>query len=782
MSEKEMLGVDASTGMAASKRAVPMQDDPAAAERSATWEEDGFTVVRGNARTAPGCHDNCGILMYIDKDGKLDHVEGDPDDPYNQGRLCLRCLALADVVYHEDRQLYPMRRDRADRGKDKWERCTWDEAYDICEAELRKVQDAYGPHAIQVLCGTGRDIVGYHPMLANILDTPNQGMGFLSGQGCYVPRNFCTAMKMGNIYVGDYSQEWIDRYDNPEWKRPDYVLVWGNNPVVANSDGTLGHWIVECMKRGTKLITIDPKLTWCAAHSELFLQVRPGTDSALALAFGHVIVKEGLYDREFVEEWTYGFDRYCENVEEWTPERVAGICQIDEDLIWETARAIGNADGWALQWGVALDHTDEGFYSGASCFDLLGLTGQFDKPGGMICGKPCFGLPVTWVGSDTDWIPTSRADHVHLHGDYPALKIMGLPSPDATLDAMLGDYDYPVKACVLQTNNCLANMGAQPKKIAKALMEDDFNVVVDLWMTPTAMACADVFLPVTTFPERYGLTGHQPYRTGAISKAIDRLGECRSDPQIIAELGRRFKGEEVFPWGEGDEWNEEGFYDHILRNNPTFDWPELKERVWAYPEMKYYRYKTGDIREDGEPGFSTPSGRYEFYSFLLEAMDMRPLAFYEEPPESPISRPDLAEEYPLILTTGARQWGLFHSEGRQIPHLRRIHPEPEVTINPVDAAKYGIADGDWVVIENNYGSCKQKAKVDIRLKEGVVSADHGWWFPERKDQAELCDDLERSLFGTFECNVNNCIPMRPGSTGLGNSYKSVLCKIYKAEK
>ncbi|MBQ2681703.1 MAG: molybdopterin-dependent oxidoreductase [Eggerthellaceae bacterium] len=767
----ESIGQNAGLGMSASTKQVPMQDDPGAATRKDVWEEDGFTVVRGNARTAPGCHDNCGILMYIDKDGKLDHVEGDPDDPYNQGRLCLRCLTLPDVIYHKDRQLYPMKRDRADRGKDKWERITWEEAYEICERELKAVQEKYGPQAIQVFCGTGRDIVGYHPMLANILDTPNQGMGFLSGQGCYVPRMFSTTMKMGNLYTGDYSQNWIDRYDNPNWVRPDYVVIWGNNPVVANSDGTLGHWIVECMKRGTKLITIDPKLTWCAAHSEYWLQVRPGTDSALALAFGHVIVNEDLYDHEFVDCWCYGFDEYVKNVQEWTPARAAEICQIDEDLIWSAARALGNADGWSLQWGVALDHTAEGFYSGASCYDLCALCGQFDKPGGMVCGKPSFGVPVTWIGSDTDWIPTTRNQYEHLHGDYPALKVIGMPSPDATLEALEGKYDYPVKAAWLQTNNCLSNMGAQPQRIAKGLMEDDFNVVMDLWMTPTAMAVADVFLPVTTFAERYGLTGHQPYRTGAINKAIEKVGECRSDPQVVVEMGRIFKGADLFPWSDGENFDEEAFYDYLLRNS-GFTWDELKSRTWAYPEMRYYRYKTGEIRDDGEPGFSTPTGRYEFYSVNLEAMGMRPLAFYEEPPESPVSRPDLVEKYPLTLTTGARQWGFFHSEGRQIPHLRAIHPEPEVAINPEDAAKYGIADGDWVVIENQYGSCKQKAKLDIRLKEGVVSADHGWWFPER--------DREDGFFGTFESNINNCIPMRPGSTGLGCSYKSVLCSIRKA--
>ena len=179
------------------------------------------------------------------------------------------------------------------------------------------------------------------------------------------------------------------------------------------------------------------------------------------------------------------------------------------------------------------------------------------------------------------------------------------------------------------------------------------------------------------------------------------------------------------------------------------------------------------MRGDGEPGFNTYTGKYEFNCVTLACLDVASLASYEEPPESPISTPELFEEYPLILTTGARNWGFFHSEGRQIPYFRRIHPDPEIKLHPNDAKKYGIEEGDWVLIENTYGSCKQKAHITPRIKEGVVSADHGWWFPER--------NRDETYFGTLESNINNCLSIKSGKIGLGNSYKSGLCRVSKVE-
>lgn len=773
----EQNAVDASSGLGKTVKSAGVvqqlsSSDKATDHKPWTWEEDGYTVVRGNARTAPGCHDNCGILMYV-KDGKVIKVEGDPDDPYNQGRLCLRCLTLPDTLYHESRQLYPMKRAKEDRGQDKWERISWDEAFDLLETNIKRIQEEYGKESVYIVCGTGRDVIIYETILAAMLGTPNQAMGFFPGQSCYIPRTFSTNLKGGVFFEADYSQFFPDRYEDPRWKRPDYVFIWGNNPVVANSDGNLGHWIVECMKRGSKLITADPKLTWCAAHSEIFLQVRPGTDAALALALGHVIVENDWYDHEFVENWTYGFEEYCEAVKDWTIERAAEVCGVDADLIYEIARAIGTCDAWALQWGVALDHTAEGFYTGMAAYDLVGLTGMFDHPGGMVAGIAPFNAGFAWIPSQTEagWVPTDPNIKAAITYDsYIGLNQMGMPASDAILEGMERNDPYSIKCLWFLATNVLANEGAEPERILKVAQDvSEFNVVTDLWMTPTAYACADLFLPVTCFAERIGITGHQPYRLGSINKAVEPAGEARSDQSILIEVGKRFCGEDVVPFK-----SEEEFYDFMLQlGGSNWTYEKLREDGWAYPEVEYYRYKTGGLKADGKPGFNTATGLYEFYSVVLEAIGAPAIASYEEPPNSPVSTPELAEKYPLILTTGARNWGLFHSEGRQIPHLRRVHPDPEVKINPVDAEKYDIAEGDWVIIENQIGSCKQKAHITPRIKAGVVSADHGWWFPER--------ERDETYFGTLESNINNCLPITSGKTGLGNNYKSVLCKISKAE-
>ena len=356
-----------------------------------------------------------------------------------------------------------------------------------------------------------------------------------------------------------------------------------------------------------------------------------------------------------------------------------------------------------------------------------------------------------------------------MNSKYKALNAIAAISPDMLLEAMETGEPYPIKAMFMLQNNAITCMGAQPQRILPALQKMDFNVVVDLFLTPTALAAADVLLPAACFAERIGITGHQPYALGAIAQAVEPLGECKSDQRIIYETGSRFTDEAHKQWDD-----EQGFYDYLLRKT-GLTYESLRERTWLYPEFDYYKYKSGKLRRDGKPGFATSTGRYNFYCPEMIHFGLSPLAEYEEPPESPVSQPELAKKYPLVLTTGARIWGFFHSEHRQSPSMRKIHPNPTVLIHPETAAKYGIADGDWVEIENQYGSCKQKAELSIRIRKDTVSADHAWWFPER-------DPNDGTLFGVMESNINKLVPMRPGKIGLGASYKSQLCSIKKIEE
>jgi anaerobic selenocysteine-containing dehydrogenase len=246
--------------------------------------------------------------------------------------------------------------------------------------------------------------------------------------------------------------------------------------------------------------------------------------------------------------------------------------------------------------------------------------------------------------------------------------------------------------------------------------------------------------------------------------------EAKSDEQIILELGKRLNPD-GWPWNSDVEllnWRlEEGLA-------PVKDFHDLVEKVHVWQEFNYNRHEKGLLRPDGEPGFNTTTGKIELYCTTLEAFGNDPLPYYEEPPESPVSTPELFKKYPLVLTTGHRSWEFFHSEHRQLKTMREFHPDPLVDIHPETAEKYGIKDGDWVWIENKRGRCLQKAFLTIAMDPRVINAEHGWWFPER-------EGAEPSLFGVFESNINNlttqCVT---GETGYGAPYKNQICKIYKA--
>lgn len=728
-----------------------------------TWEEDGYTVLRSHARTGPGCHNNCGVLLYL-KDGKLEKIEGDPDNPYNQGKLCPRCLAYKDILYHPDRLKSPMKR-VGERGENKWEAISWDEAYDFIEEKWRKIMDEYGPKALAFFQGTGRDVNGYTCRLAFALGSGNYTCGFLSGMACYAPRQLALSIGIGNPTVVDSSQFFPDRYDNPEFKVPEYMIIWGTNPENSNPDGNLGYWTVEVMKRGTKVITIDPRVTWMAGKSEHFLQIRPGTDAALGLGLANIIIQEELYNKEFVEKWGYGFEDYAARCAEYPVERVAEICGLDPEDIKAVARAYATAESACIHTGLPFDQIQEGLHASIAIRNLVGLTGDIEKPGTQVIGKPAFGITQTWRSGWGFDLLSDEQKATRL-GNPTFLGLTAMSEPTAITNALLTGEPHPIKGVFMQTNNPIACMGADTDRVYKALLNSEINVVVDLFMTPTAMAVADIILPASTFAERNGLVGHQPCFLGPLIQAVEPVGDTKSDQQILIDLGRRFN-KEAYPWETDVEMYE------WLTANQGIDYHELKDKNWVYTPFEYNRHEKGLLRPDGEPGFHTASGMFEFTTSVLDMFGVDPLPFYKEPPESPVSTPELYEKYPLVLTTGTRMPGLFHSEHRNVPSLRRVHPDPIAEIHKDVAQEHGIKNGDWIWIENHLGKCKQKAKVTAGIRPDVVSCSHGWWFPER--------DPEDDFYGVFESNINRLIGDNPGSTGFGNSYKASLCKVYKVE-
>ena len=364
-------------------------------EKPFQYKEGDFDVTRGCAWTGPGCHLGCGVVMYTDADGKLVKCEGDPEDPWTNGRLCMRCLDVPEVTHHKERLQFPMKRDPKDRGLDKWERISWDEAYDLITEKFMDMKEKYGAESVVFAQGTGRDIAAYITRLCWSFGSPNY-TGFLSGQCCYLPRIAGMAATTGAPWIPDAAQQFPERYDHPDYEVPEVMFIWGNYPLKSNIEGFYGHWVIDLMKRGMKIVTVDPKVTWLATKSELHLRVRPGTDAALALGMMKVIIDEDLYDHEFVDNWCYGFEELKERADEFDTKRVSEITWVPEDKIVAAARMLGNAKNSTLQWGVAVDMTREAMPAGQAILALWEITGNMERPGGMIVAPEILSVAGGW--------------------------------------------------------------------------------------------------------------------------------------------------------------------------------------------------------------------------------------------------------------------------------------------------------------------------------------------------------------------------------------------------
>jgi anaerobic selenocysteine-containing dehydrogenase len=791
----------------------------------------------------PGCHGTCGVLAHI-KNGKLDKIEGDPNHPWNQGRLCARCLAMTQYVYHPDRLTRPLKR-VGNRGENKWQEISWDEAFDLIETKLGDIRKDFGPESVIFSMGTGRDISPWLCMLAYAYGSPNVVFA-LSGNACYSPRISAVETVLGDYCVPDAAQ-WLEkRYDDQKYKLPKCIVIWGYNIPNTCPDNIFGHWFIDLMKRGVEIVCIDPRLTWFSSRAKHWLRLRPGTDGALAMGFLYTIIHENLFDKKFVEQWTNApflvrsdtgkllresdiiedgssanflawdlhkneavvwestraayrsskcspalegkfsvhlkdektvecktvWDAFCAEVNQYPLERVSEITWIPTKEIQTAARFFAESKPASIHWGLPIDSTPGITPTAQAITALWCITGNLEVPGGNVIARNAFEcVSYALPGAEGVIKLTTKEDdqkRIAIDKYGPFRKFIWRAQTDTVLEQIFTEKPYPIKAIWMQTGNLIAGIGFEPKKWAEALKKLDFVVAVDLFMTPTTQL-ADIVLPAASFLEKDGVRSWWvPLQT--INKAISVEG-CKPDVEINFELARRF--DPNLRWKTIEE-----LFDNILQNS-GMSFKELQEKKWALPpegnpSAPYHRHEKGLLRKDRRPGFETPSGKVELFSSLREEWGLEPLPHYEEPPFTPVSRPDLAKEYPLILSTGRRSFAFFNAEHRNIPWLRELDPDPIVEIHPDTAKDLGVGDGEWVWIENWLARQKFKAKLTLAVLPQMVMAAHGWWFPEE-------DGAEPSLFGSWKSNINQLIPMgNQGKDGLGAPIKNLLCKVYKA--
>lgn len=783
--------------------------------------EDGTEVHRTSPWSPPGCHGlGCGVLAYV-KDGKCVKIEGDPDHPTTKGRLCVRCLRVLDLVYHPDRIVHPMYRDPKDRGNaDAWKVVSWDWAYNKIEEEINKCKEKYGPNSIAVLSGTGREAGRYMSNTSHRICLTTNASNTLSGMSCMVPRDTVCSMIGGAGYIEyDFAQGLKGRYDDPEFVQPKYLLNWGRDALRSNPDGTWGHSIIELLKRGTQLINVDPRVNWLSTRSLYYMQLRPNTDTALALGLLWVLINEDLYDHEFVEKWCYGFDEFKARVNEYSVEWAAEVTGVPAETIYAVARCLAEKP-WGLNMGLANDMNPNGVQSVHCLYAIVAITGNLDIPGGTNLG---WNITMELGGTQYDGVagmegkkkaetmppsPVTKEQRASTVGltTFPMFNVLlGKAPSDELLNTLITDDPYPIRMIwILHTNPVAPTNCAAPQMWHEAFQRMDFVVAQDIFMNPTIACGCDLFLPLATWLEHDGyitqLMGEHPGPVAAMVKVIEPVGEAKSEFEIIHDFAQRPAFHDNFYVdGESKFESIERYITEDLNKVVGFnhDWEYLKEHVQVCRKTEYRKYERGMLRADGQPGFNTTTGKIELYSLMFAACGVDPLPYYEEPVfstrwkddaddahKSPASEfmaeytkahPNWHEEYPLTITSGMRHWATFHSEHRQSRVLRDLKPYPVVGINPALAKKHGISDGDWVCIENPWGKCYEKAKLTPILQEDTIMCDHGWWYPEQ-------DMNEPNLGGVWKSNINTLLPNRViGRSGFGAPYKALAGRIYKSE-
>ena len=701
-------------------------------------------IIRSACRM---CHGVCQVLVHLEGD-RVVKITGDHDSPTSRGYLCPKGAASPELLYHSDRIVYPLRR-AGRRGENQWERITWDEALDEIASRLTAIKNESGSEYFSMMQGTGRPYMGFTNRFANAFGTPNfTGVAHI----CYIPRILASMITCGPLPICD-----VYGFGDED---PGCVVLWGCNITeTGSSDGMCGGMVERALRKAKKVIVVDPRRIRPAEKADHWLQLRPGTDGALALAMLNVIVSEDLIDREFVACYTKGYDELKKHIRQYPPEWAAPITRLKTEDIRAAARTYATTPPACIQWGNPVDMNACNFQMARALLILRAITGNIDRPGGDVFWVYPEGVRPRSPFANMDFLgmqflPPEKEARALDGRKYPLCLVI---HPPAFWRSIITADPYRLRALWIMGSNPLVTM-THSREIEEALSLLEFVVVSDFFLTPTAQF-ADLFLPSSIWLERDDVVNVHKHWCVLAQKKVALVGEVRDDREVMIDLARRLGLHEAFPWKDYHDflgWMLEG-------TGMSFD--EFCERGILKGEMRYYKYR--------ESGFPTPSGKFEIYSEPLAGQGISPLPVYREPPLTPLSAPDVARDYPLILTTGAKIRYFFHSEGRQIESLRRRNPDPLVEIHPDTAAPLGIAEGDRVWVETPEGRVTMRARLWDGVARDVVSAQHAWWFPEE----------ESPEYGWKKSSVNLLFGDTDYDPDTGSeSLRSALCRIYPMGK
>jgi thiosulfate reductase/polysulfide reductase chain A len=746
---------------------------------SQQWGRDAGTWI-------PSCCNMCGgqsgILAHV-VNGVVEKIEPNPWNPNNYSNistdffagytdaygcaegavLCPKGNAGIVQLYDPDRVKTPLKRTNPDKtvGADpKWTEISWDQALDEIAAKMKALRDAGEAHRL-IWFSEDHSFTHIQQDFCKLYGTPNYSN---HSNLCDVARKASFGAVMGDGRpLADFIQS-------------KYIVLFGWNPTSAIKWVYLPRILTRALERGARLVVVDPYLSDTAVKAHEWVAVRPATDGALALAMGHVIIRDGLHDKEFVAKWTTGFDEYAAYVKDKTPEWAERITSVKAKTIERIARDLATTKPALVDvWSGPGQHSN-GVQGGRAIALLNALIGGYDRPGTMI-------------------MPDKRGNkHAAVEPDDAAAATLGQPRFDELKKYPLGHGSgvytqsfanladgkgpYQPKMGVIIFQNVMMSVPGN-QAVARALAKLDTLVVVDTMLSETAMM-ADYVLPGTTYLERYDLNSHWVTWPvlGLRQPVIKPLFGQPAEYELVAALGRRLglkdrEGKDFFrigplsgqPIEDLTAWYEDFLSNELKGGAPKITLGELKAlpgAVWVDRKgTRYEKYAEElppeQLKEaffDGKPnaegtaiydkpreqkgrrigtvvggkpvrGFMTKSGKVEFYSkWLGEKTDANgkpvdPLPAYEPREWQP------STEYPLYLINW-KEASHTHTRTQNNAWLLDIKPDNPLVINPATAARHGVVDGQDVWVESPYGKVRARVKTTTRIHPDVVGLQHGF--------------------------------------------------------
>jgi anaerobic selenocysteine-containing dehydrogenase/Fe-S-cluster-containing dehydrogenase component len=702
----------------------------------------------------------CGVKAVV-RDGKVLRLER--REEYGNELLCALGNAAVQDLYAPDRVLYPLRRTNPKGERSQWKRVSWEEALSEIAEKLGAVKEKYGAEKVFFMTGDAKEPRSALQRLCYSFGSPHFGT---ESSTCFTAAELATRLVFGTETRSVTS---LVPGPGPDINDTKVAIIWANNP------GTSAAFSYDRLKTTREYsdipyIVVDPRVTSTTENfADVHLQIRPGTDGALALCLGNYLIEHDAYDREFIENWSHGFESYRELAAQYDVETTASICDVPPEKIRQAGDILVTRGApITIKSSSAFPQHFNGVDNYRAMILLVALTGSLDIDGGHLLANEPLDIDM-WGGS----YPFAR-----VHELLPALDHMRLDRRDFPVWAdtdrdgcfqvnKLPEYvrEGGLRAAVLLGVNTM--MWPQTHEYQGAFRDMEFVACADYRDNPWTHDYVDLLLPAAMPFERAAPLSVVGRRIFLREPIVEPQGEARSDYRIVCDIGTALGFGDLF-WGGGEK-SEENCLREVLRTAGGTKEVTLEMLREASPDgvtiplakgIQYKKWEKGLLRADGKPGFSTPTGKVEFASEILREHGMEALPLYREPVHSPVSTPDLAKKYPLIMNAGSRVPYFCHSKDRELPWLRRYMQDPVILLSKTDAVARGLEDGDFVRITSpaNEEGITAKLAVTNTLRPGAIDMHHGW----------------------PQADVNELIPRVFDPISGFPVYKEGLCQIEKA--